>query len=51
MFDSKTNVKFGKLFIYELSAIVGYDSIRYSIATYNVLPYEQLDLLCYDCGQ
>jgi len=51
VFDAKVNVKFDNLFIYELSAIVGYDSMRYSIAADNVFPYELLDLLCCDCGQ
>ena len=51
MFDSKIGVKFSELFIYELSAIVSYNSMWYSIAVYNVLPYELLDLLCCDCGQ
>jgi len=36
--------------IYELSAIVGYDSVRDSIAAYDVLPYKLLDLLCCDDG-
>jgi len=51
MFDAQASVEFGELFINELSAIVGYDSMSDSIATYDVLPHKQLDLLCCDCGQ
>ena len=45
MFDAKAGVEFGELLIYELSAIVNYDSVRDSISTYDVLPYKLLDLL------
>ena len=50
MFDSQSSVEFDEFLIYELSAIVGYDSVRDSIAAYDVLPYKLLDLLCCDDG-
>jgi len=46
----KAGIKFSKLLIYELSAIVSYDGVRHAIAAYNIYPDELLDLLNYDSG-
>ena len=51
MFNSEVGVKFCELLIYELSAIVGYDSMQHAIAAYDIFPYELLDLLRCDRGQ
>ena len=50
MFDSKVGIKFSKLLVYELLAIVGYDGVRHPTTTYNVFPNEMLNLLSYDSG-
>jgi len=50
MFDAKVDVEFSKLFAYELSAIVGCDSVQHTIAAYNIFLDELLDLLSCDSG-
>ena len=51
MFDSETGVKFDEFLIYEMSSVVGYDSVGHSVPAYDVFPYKLLDLLCCDYGQ
>jgi len=49
MFDAKARIKFGKVLVYELSAIISYDGMWHAIATYNIFP-KLLDLLGCDSG-
>jgi len=45
MFDVETGVELSELFVYELSAIVGYDCMWDAISAYDIFPNELLDLL------
>ena len=38
MFDAEAGVELSELFVYELSAIVGYDRVWHAIATYDIFP-------------
>jgi len=50
MFDAEAGIKFRKLIVYELLAIVDYDGVWHAIAAYNIFPDELLDLLSCDSG-
>jgi len=45
MFDAEAGVELSEFFVYELSAIVGYDRKWDAIATHDIFPNELLDLL------
>jgi len=50
MFDVEASIKLSKFFVYELSAIVGYDRVWDAISAYNIFLDELLDLLSCNCG-
>ena len=50
MFDAEASVELSEFFVYELSAIVGYDRIWDPIAAYDIFPNKLLDLLSCDGG-
>jgi len=50
MFDVEAGVELSEFFVYELSAIVGYDRMWDVISAYDIFSDELLDLLSCDDG-